>query len=40
MNAKPKAQEQLRQLLNDPELMAALASREAAKAGNDTEGNE
>lgn len=38
MNAKPKAQEQLKHLLNDPELMAALASREAAKAK--TEGNE
>lgn len=29
MNAKPKAQEQIRALLNDPELMAALAEREA-----------
>lgn len=30
MNSKPKAQEQIRKLLNDPELMAALAEREAA----------
>lgn len=29
MNAKPKAQDQIRALLNDPELMAALAEREA-----------
>lgn len=28
MNSKPKAQAQIRQLLNDPELMAALAQRE------------
>lgn len=27
MNSKPRAQEQIRQLLNDPELMAALAER-------------
>ncbi len=30
MNSKPKAQEQIRQLLNDPELMAALADRSKA----------
>ena len=27
MNSKPKAQDQIRKLLNDPELMAALAAR-------------
>lgn len=32
MNSKPKAQEQIRKLLNDPELMAALAERESGKA--------
>lgn len=32
MNAKPKAQDQIRKLLNDPELMAALAERDATKA--------
>ena len=32
MNSKPKAQEQIRKLLADPELMAALADREAKKA--------
>lgn len=37
MNSKPKAQEQLRKLLNDPELMAALAERETAK--DNSEGN-
>lgn len=31
MNSKPKAQDQIRKLLNDPELMAALAEREADK---------
>ncbi len=31
MNSKPKAQDQIQQLLNDPELMAALAARESAK---------
>lgn len=31
MNSKPKAQDQIRKLLNDPELMAALAEREKAK---------
>ncbi|WP_312527238.1 type VI secretion system contractile sheath small subunit [Paracoccus sp. (in: a-proteobacteria)] len=31
MNSKPKAQEQIRQLLNDPELMAALADRSKAE---------
>ncbi|GLK65512.1 type VI secretion system contractile sheath small subunit [Paracoccus kondratievae] len=31
MNSKPKAQEQLRKLLADPELMAALAEREKTK---------
>lgn len=31
MNSKPKAQEQIRQLLNDPELMAALAERGKAE---------
>lgn len=36
MNSKPKAQAQIRQLLNDPELMAALAERgEAMKKGED-----
>lgn len=30
MNSKPKAQEQIRKLLNDPELMAALAERDAS----------
>lgn len=29
MNSKPKAQEQIKMLLNDPELMAALAARSA-----------
>lgn len=28
MNSKPKAQEQIRKLLNDPELMAALSERD------------
>lgn len=32
MNSKPKAQDQIRKLLNDPELMAALAERENSKA--------
>lgn len=32
MNSKPKAQEQIRKLLNDPELMAALAEREDRKS--------
>ncbi|RMC35429.1 type VI secretion system contractile sheath small subunit [Paracoccus alkanivorans] len=31
MNSKPKAQDQIRKLLNDPDLMAALAEREAGK---------
>ena len=31
MNSKPKAQDQIRKLLNDPELMAALAERESQK---------
>lgn len=31
MNSKPKAQDQIRKLLADPELMAALAEREADK---------
>lgn len=31
MNSKPKAQDQIRKLLNDPELMAALAERDAGK---------
>lgn len=31
MNSKPKAQDQIRKLLADPELMAALAEREAGK---------
>ncbi|RNF34450.1 type VI secretion system contractile sheath small subunit [Paracoccus methylarcula] len=31
MNSKPKAQEQIRKLLNDPDLMAALAEREVGK---------
>ncbi|MDF3605038.1 type VI secretion system contractile sheath small subunit [Paracoccus sp. DMF-8] len=35
MNSKPKAQEQIRQLLNDPELMAALAERDKATKGED-----
>lgn len=30
MNSKPKAQDQIRKLLNDPELMAALAERDAS----------
>ena len=33
MNSKPKAQEQIRKLLNDPELMAALAEREKTQSG-------
>ncbi|WP_294926657.1 type VI secretion system contractile sheath small subunit [uncultured Paracoccus sp.] len=33
MNSKPKAQEQIRQLLNDPELMAALAERNKTQEG-------
>lgn len=33
MNSKPKAQEQIRQLLNDPELMAALAERGKTQQG-------
>ncbi len=32
MNSKPKAQEQIRKLLNDPELMAALAERDKNKS--------
>lgn len=36
MNSKPKAQEKIRELLNDPDLMAALAER-SAEAGEDTE---
>ena len=32
MNSKPKAQDQIRKLLNDPELMAALAEREQKKS--------
>ena len=38
MNSKPKAQDQIRKLLNDPELMAALAEREQKKSadGEDT----
>ncbi|TRW99590.1 type VI secretion system contractile sheath small subunit [Paracoccus sp. M683] len=39
MNSKPKAQDQIKQLLNDPELMAALAAREGARAKSD-EGTE
>lgn len=39
MNSKPKAQDQIKQLLNDPELMAALAARESAKGASD-EGTE
>ncbi len=35
MNSKPKAQEQIRQLLNDPELMAALAERSKTSEGED-----
>ncbi|MFD1881856.1 type VI secretion system contractile sheath small subunit [Paracoccus pacificus] len=35
MNAKPKAQAKIQELLNDPELMAALAEREAAKSASD-----
>lgn len=35
MNSKPKAQEQIRQLLNDPELMAALSERSKAQEGED-----
>lgn len=37
MNAKPKAQEQIRQLLNDPDLMAALAERSKADEGKEEE---
>ncbi len=42
MNSKPKAQDQIRKLLNDPELMAALAERENKKASGDdpTDGGE
>ena len=36
MNSKPKAQDQIRKLLNDPELMAALAGREAANPEEDS----
>ena len=36
MNSKPKAQDQIKQLLNDPELMAALAAREDAKPASDS----
>lgn len=32
MNSKPKAQDQIRQLLNDPELMSALALRELSQS--------
>ena len=32
MNSKPKAQDQIRKLLNDPELIAALAEREQKKS--------
>lgn len=32
MNSKPKAQEQIRKLLNDPELMAALAERDKTES--------
>lgn len=32
MNSKPKAQEQIRKLLNDPELMATLAERDKNKS--------
>ncbi len=36
MNSKPKAQQQIKQLLNDPELMAALAaSNKGAEDGKD-----
>lgn len=35
MNSKPKAQDQIKQLLNDPELMAALAARESARGAPD-----
>lgn len=35
MNGKSKAQDHIRQLLNDPELMAALAERSTAKDGAD-----
>ena len=37
MNSKPKAQEQIRKLLSDPDLMAALAGRDNAR--DDSEGN-
>ncbi|AGT11490.1 type VI secretion system contractile sheath small subunit [Paracoccus aminophilus] len=37
MNSKPKAQEQIRQLLNDPDLMAALAERSKAEAKGEDE---
>ena len=32
MNSKPKAQDEIRKLLNDPELMAALSEREDKKS--------
>ncbi len=40
MNSKPKAQEQIKQLLNDPELMAALAAREGVEDSSDDESGE
>ncbi|MEL6586151.1 MAG: type VI secretion system contractile sheath small subunit [Pseudomonadota bacterium] len=36
MNSKPKAQDQIKVLLNDPELMAALAARGGADDGEET----
>lgn len=39
MSAKPKAQEHIKKLLSDPELMAALAERHAAEAGDDEDGD-
>ena len=38
MSAKPKAQEHVKKLLEDPELMAALADRASASNADDDEG--
>jgi type VI secretion system protein ImpB len=37
MSAKPKAQEHIKKLLNDPELMAALAERHASETSDEDE---
>ena len=39
MSAKPKAQEHIKKLLNDPELMAALAERAEKESGEKEEGS-